>query len=96
MENHRSERSTQRDGDRRPPLNWQEDEKIQYGDVIGTLNSAILPGGKRIFSWCIGKESKRDDRVLKFLDPRDLKDAHAVLDDIQDWIDDERKSGRGS
>lgn len=93
MDDYRSEQSTQQDSGRRPSLDWKEDEKIQYGDVIGTLNSAILPGGKRIFSWCIGKEGKRDGRVLKFLDPRDLKDAHAVLDDIQDWIDSERSGG---
>lgn len=74
----------------RPPLDWREIEKIQHGFAIGAVNSAKRSDGTKIYSWSLGKEGRRDDRVMKFLDARDIENSHRVLDDIQDYIRDEQ------
>jgi len=84
--------TTTTNNDRRPSLNWKEVKKLQRGSTIGTINKAELEDESIIYSWCIGKEGRgqREGQVLKFCDPRDIQDAHDVLDDIEDWVEDDR------
>ena len=87
---HHNDNNEQRDI--RPALDWREVEKLKRGSTVGTVNKAERPDGSYIYSWCMGKEGRgqREGQVLKFCDPRDIQDAHDVLDDIDDWIDEDR------
>ncbi len=78
----------------RPPLEWREIKKFQHGFAIGAINSATRSDGTKIYSWSLGKEGRRDDRVMKFLDVRDIENSHGVLDDVQDYIEDEQAADR--
>ena len=92
-ENHNTDQNNNQD-EQRPPLEWREIEKVQHGFAIGAVNSAKRSDGTKIYSWSLGKEGRRDDRVMKFLDARDIGDSHRVLDDIDDYIRDERAADR--
>jgi hypothetical protein len=82
----------------RPRLDWKEVEQIQYGFAVGAINSAERPDGSRIFSWCLGRigRGRREGQTVKFLDPRDFLDAHKVLDEMEDWVNDEKAAEKGS
>jgi hypothetical protein len=82
-------------GGQRPPLQWREEEMIQRGSAVGVINSAQRSDGTKIHSWSLGKAGRRDGKVLKFLDRRDIDDAQAVLVDVKEWIDEDRAAERG-
>lgn len=94
----RNSRSNGNGGQERPraQLRWEEVEKFNRGSTVGTVNRAERPDGSLIYSWCIGKEGRndREGQVLKFCDPRDFQDAHDILEDMDEWIDDDRKRRR--
>lgn len=99
-----NDRNQDRDGNRnnkerrepRERLTWEEIERIQHGYAIGTVNMAQRSDGTVIYSWCLGKESRRDDRVMKFLDPKDIENSQQVLADVREFIEEEKSAERGA
>ncbi|MHC4864666.1 MAG: hypothetical protein ACYTEX_11305 [Planctomycetota bacterium] len=86
-------RKKQNSNDNRNTLVWKEEEQLKRGSTVGTISSAVKDDGSKIYSWCLGKEGRgpREGQTLKFMDPRDFHNAHDVIDDVDEWIEEDRK-----
>jgi len=78
----------------RPPLQWKTEKFFRKGGgrLVLVLQKASLENGGSRLSFRIGKESTaQPDKPFPFMDPRDLREARELMDDLQIYLDQEVK-----
>jgi hypothetical protein len=72
----------------RSPLEWQVVKTVEHGSVRAVVSRAHLDNGGSRYSFKIGKKGREDpDRLLAFIDGRDINDAALVLEDVEDFLE---------
>jgi len=78
----------------KPPLQWTTEKTFRRGGgrLVLVLQKAMLENGSARLSFRIGKEStEQPDKPFPFMDPRDLREARELMDDLQIYLDQEVK-----